>query len=107
MDIEPPVALLNPISVVREKLLEKQYAHDFPEKEYKEKREMSLHDRKFMQIASSVTFKDGCYYLSLPFHDRNAIMPNSYQIAKQQALHLETKIQRDEVYVAEYKVSIC
>ena len=34
------------------------HVHDFPEKEYKEKREMSLDDRKFMQIASSVTFKD-------------------------------------------------
>lgn len=43
---ERTVASVNRISIVHiERLLERQYAHDFPEKDYEEKVEMSADDR--------------------------------------------------------------
>lgn len=48
------MASVNRISIVHiERFLERQYAHDFPEKDYEEEMEMSADDRQFMQIASS------------------------------------------------------
>ena len=87
-----------------ERLLERQYAHDLPEKDYEEKMEMSVDDRQFMQIASSsVVLTDGHYYLPLPLCDRNISMPNNYQMAEQQTLHLKRKFQKDQVYANEYR----
>ena len=105
MDKERPRALVNRISIVHlENLLKEQYAHDFPEKEYDEKREMSVDDRKFAQIASSsVALKDGHYHLPLPLRDRNTVMPNNYQMAEQRALYLKRKFKKDDVYATEYK----
>ena len=105
MDDDNPVALVNRISIVHlEQLLEEQYAHDFPEKGYEEKREMSADDRMFMQMeSSSVAFKNGHYYLPLPLCDRNVIMPNNRQMAEQRTVHLKRKFQRDQVYATEYK----
>ena len=105
IDDECPTALVNRISIVHiEKLLENQYTHDFPEKAYEEKREMSVEDQKFMQIASSsVTLKNGHYHLPLPLQDRNIFMPNNYQMAEQRVLHLKRKLQKDKMYASEYK----
>lgn len=84
VDEERPVALVNRISIHLEKLLERQYAYDLPEKEYEEKVEMPADDQQFMQVASSsVTLQNGHYHLPLPLHDRNIIMPNNYQMAEQ------------------------
>lgn len=47
------VASVNRISVERlETLLRQQYRHDFPEKEYEEKPQMSVEDTKFMNMMS-------------------------------------------------------
>lgn len=102
---EGAVASVNRISIVHiERLLEGQYAHDFPEKNYEEKAEMSADDRQFMQIASSsAVLKDGHYYLPLPLRDRNISMPNNYQMAEQRTLHLKRKFLKDQVYASEYK----
>ena len=104
-DDEHPVALVNRISIVHlEQFLEKQYAHDFPEKGYEEKREMSADGRMYMQIvSSSVTLKDGHYYLPLPLRDRKIIMTNNRQMAEQRTFHIKRKFQRDEVYATDYK----
>lgn len=54
-------------------LLIRQYNHVFPEKDYDEKREMSVEDKLFMSIAtSSAELKYGHYHLPLPFRDKDA-----------------------------------
>lgn len=80
----------NHISVTELKdLLVHQYNHDFPKRKYDEKKEMSAEDRKFMQSAkSSVMLKNGHYYMSLPPRDRDVMMLNNCDVAKQQALNL-------------------
>lgn len=105
MEEERTLASVNRISIVHvERLLERQYAHDFPEKDYEEKAEMSADDQQFMQIASSsVTLKDGHYYLPLPLRDRNISMPNNYQMVEQRMLPLKRKFQKDPVYATEYR----
>lgn len=96
-----PVTSANHISVAHlEELLVKQYKHDFPEEEC----QMSIEDRKCMNIASnSVTLKDGHYHLPLPLRDRNITLPNNYPMAKQRALNLKRKFKKDQVYATEYK----
>ena len=65
---------------------------------------MSVDDQQFMQIASSsVTLRDGHYYLPLPLRDRDISMPNNYQMAEQRMLHLKRKFQKDQVYGSEYR----
>lgn len=85
-------------------LLVYQYNHDFPESEYEEKSEMSAEDRKFMEIvSSSITLKDRHYYLPLPFHNKQVVLPNNRDMAKQRALNIIRKFKKDEGYAAEYK----
>lgn len=85
-------------------LLVNQYNHDFPEREYEEKSEMSAEDRKFMEIvSSSITLKDRHYYLPLPFRNKHVVLPNNRDMAKQRALNIIRKFKKDEGYAAEYK----
>ena len=77
-----PIAVSsNRISVVELKdLLIRQYHQDFSENMYKEKIEMSVEDKRFMEIAcSSVFLKDGHYHLPPPFRDKNKIMPEHHR----------------------------
>lgn len=95
----------NHISVTELKdLLVQPYNHDFPERKYDEKKEMSAEDHKFMQSAkSSVMLKNGHYYMSLPLRDRDMMMPNNRDFAKQQALNLIRKFKSDPTYALEYR----
>lgn len=74
----PIAASANRISVVELKNLLRQYNQDFSENRYNEKSEMSVEDKQFMEIASSsVSLKDGHYHLSLPFQDKDKVMPDN------------------------------
>ncbi len=85
-------------------LLIRQYNHDFPEKEYEEKREMSVEDKTFMSIVtSSVELKNGHYHLPLPFRDKEAILPNNYEMAAQRTLNLAKRFKKDPAYANEYR----
>lgn len=85
-------------------LLVNQYNHDFPEREYEEKSEMSAEDRRFMEIvSSSITLKDHHYYLPLPFRNKDVVLPNNRDMAKQRALNIIRKFKKDKGYAAEYK----
>ncbi len=72
----------NRISMVSPKdLMIQQYNHDFPVRNYEEKAEMSMEDKRFMQImASSAGMKNGYYQLNLPFK-QNITMPNNRHLA--------------------------
>ncbi|KAL0151450.1 hypothetical protein M9458_053236 [Cirrhinus mrigala] len=84
-------------------LLIRQYNHDFPEKDYDEKREMSVEDKLFMSIAtSSVELKNGHYHLPLPFRDKDATLPNNYEMAAQRMLNLAKRFKKDSAYANEY-----
>lgn len=86
-----------------QQLLISQYNHDFPEKEYDEKKEMSIEDQMFMDIASnSLIRKDGHYYLPLPFRDKDPTFPDNYDMAAQRAWSLAKRMNRDSAYASEY-----
>lgn len=70
--------MVNHISMEKLKnLLIRQHNHDFPEKDYEEKREMSVEVKTFMSIAtSSEELKKGHYLLLLPFCEIDATLPN-------------------------------
>lgn len=84
-------------------LLISQYNHDFPEKEYDEKLELSFEDRMFMDMASkSLIRKDGHYHLPLPFRDKDPILPDNYDMVAQRAWSLAKKLNKDSAYASEY-----
>ena len=69
----------NRIAVVNlDDLVRQNFNHDFPEKVYEEKAEMSIQDKQFMHIMSaSAIMKDGHYQLKLPFKKDDISMPNN------------------------------
>lgn len=101
-----PVASVNRISIEQlEKLLVNQYHHDFPEREYEGKLQMSAEESKFMQLVSSAaTLKDNHYYLPLPLRNSDVIMPNNHHIVEQRVHYLAMKFKKDAAYAEEYKV---
>jgi len=100
------VASVNRISIEPlENLLVNQYHHDFPEREYEGKLQMSVEESKFRQLVSSAaTLKDNHYYLPLPLRNSDVIMPNNHHIAEQRVHYLAMKFQKDAAYAEEYKV---
>ncbi|KAK0143396.1 hypothetical protein N1851_018466 [Merluccius polli] len=84
-------------------LLIRQYNNDFPEKEREEKREMSVEDRRFMDLTSrSATFKNGHYHLPLPFRHEDVTLPNNQEVAAQHTVedlshlpHSDPELKRD------------
>lgn len=95
---------VNRISVANlEKLLISQYNHDFNEKTSEEKRELSVEDKRFLEIAnSSVLHIDGHYTLNLPFRKEDVQMPNNRLIAMQRLQSLKRKLKRNESFHKEY-----
>lgn len=86
-----------------EQLLISQHNQDFSEKASEDKPEMSMEDRKFMTCAnSSVTLKDGHYYLDLPFRRNVLVMPNNGSVAEQRLLGLKRKLEKNEHFKKEY-----
>ena len=68
------------------------------------KRKMSAEDRKFMQSAKSlVMLKNRHCYMSLQLRDRDVMMLNNRDIAKQRALNLIRKFKSDPTYALEYR----
>ena len=97
-------ATVNRISIANlEKLLINQYNHDFNEKASEEKREHSIEDKRFLEIASkSVSLIDGHYTLNLPFRKDDVLMPNNHHIAMQRLQSLKRKLKRNESFYNEY-----
>ncbi|KAK0151923.1 hypothetical protein N1851_006693 [Merluccius polli] len=85
-------------------LLINQYNNDFPEQDYKEKREMSVEDKEFMDLTTkAVTVKHGHYYLPLPFRDKDVVLPNNHDVAAKRTLSLSRRFRKDSAYATEYK----
>ena len=105
---EHPSARVNRITVDSvtdlEKLLVSQYNTDFNEKASEEKRELSVEDKRFIEIMnSSAVLKDGHYNLDLPFRQKKVQMPNNRQIALQRLQSLKRKFKKNESFYKEYK----
>lgn len=100
-----PVASVNRISIEKlETLLKQQYSHDFPEKEYEERPQISVEDLQFINMMSKeTTLKDNHYYLPLPLRNKDVVMPNNYQIAEQRALYLSKKFRNNPTFAEEYR----
>nr|XP_054607751.1 uncharacterized protein LOC129167238 [Nothobranchius furzeri] len=94
----------NRISVAKlEELLISQYNQDFDEKTLEEKHEMSIEDKKFMEIMeNSACTLDGHYCLDLPFKKDDIIMPNNRCVMAQRLQTLKRKFERNKVYKKEY-----
>lgn len=94
----------NRISLVDlQELMVSQYNTDFNEKAYEEKTEMSVDDKRFLNIASeSVKVKEGHYCINLPFKADSIMMPNNRLVAEQRLLNLKRKFKRDPNYQKEY-----
>lgn len=85
-------------------LLIRQYNNDFPERDYEEKLEMSIEDKKFMDITTrSVIFQNGHYHLPLPFRDKDVTLPDNKEMAVQRAMGLSRRFTKDSAYASEYK----
>lgn len=70
---------------------------------YEEKNEISVEDKRFMEIASSsALFKDGHYHLPLPFRDKDKVMPDNYNMVKERTRHLMKKFRKHKMYAEEY-----
>jgi len=86
-----------------QELLVSQYNTDFNEKAYEEKSEMSLNDKKFLNIVNeSVKVKEGHYCINSPFKADTITMPNNRVVAEQRLLNLRRKFKRDPNYQREY-----
>ncbi|XDV29292.1 hypothetical protein PO909_032429 [Leuciscus waleckii] len=85
-----------------EQLLISQYNQDFSEVASEEKTEMSVEDRRFLEIANEAVLQDGHYYLKLPFRKTDVSMPNNRQVAEQRLQTLKRKRKKDEQYKQEY-----
>lgn len=101
---EQHTARVNRISVeTLELLLKKQYQHDFNEKMSEDKEEMSREDAKFMEIMEkSVSFKDGHYSVKLPFKNKDIVVSNNLNIAKQRLVGIKRKFERNVKFQQEY-----
>ncbi|KAK0131909.1 hypothetical protein N1851_033296 [Merluccius polli] len=94
---------VNRISVARlEELLISQYNQDFSEVASEEKTEMSIEDKRFLEMANKAVLNDGHYNLKLPFRKTDVCMPNNRQVAEQRLQSLKRKMKKDEQYKQEY-----
>lgn len=102
--VQPQSLHFNQISVTTlNDLLIRQYNHDFPEKKYNDKEEQSVNDKQFLDIMESeVKFRDGHYYLHLPFKEAQCEMPNNRHLAEQRAMSLKRKFLRNQHFHQEY-----
>ncbi|KAL2083621.1 hypothetical protein ACEWY4_021394 [Coilia grayii] len=94
----------NRISLIDlQELLVSQYNTEFNERVYEEKSEMSVDDKKFLNIANeSVRVKKGHYCINLPFKADVITLPNNRVVAEQRLLNLKGKFKRDPNYKKEY-----
>lgn len=82
--------IVNRISVASlEELLISPYNQDFNEVAHQKKTELSIEDKRFLEIARGAVQVDGNYSLKLPFREANVSLPNSCQIAEQRLTELK------------------
>lgn len=95
---------VNQVSVESlELLLEKQYKHDFNEKDAEDKIETSGEESGFTEImAQSVKLQNGHYSLKLPFKTKDVYLPNNRCVALQHLTSLTGKLERNEKFHQEY-----
>ena len=105
---QPTHIFSNRISIINlNDLMIQQFNYDFPEKGYEEKAEMSIEDKRFMQIMSnSTTMKDGHYQIDLPFKQNDIAMPNNRHLAEQRVMSLKRKFKKDPEFHKEYTVEV-
>ncbi|XP_035660814.1 uncharacterized protein LOC118405422 [Branchiostoma floridae] len=95
---------VNRISVDQnlETQLESYFNHDFSEAK-EDKREMSMEDKRFMEIVEEETKKSGDHYeVPLPFKRPNPAMPNNRPLAVQRLKHLQRKLSKDVNFKKDY-----
>ncbi|XP_013856523.1 uncharacterized protein LOC106512453, partial [Austrofundulus limnaeus] len=80
-----------------------QYNMDFNEKTLEEEHEMSMEDKRFIEIMERSTCKqNGHYCLDLPFNKDDIIMPNNRCIVEQRIQNLKRKFEKNKAYKEEY-----
>lgn len=96
---------VNRVSVIEiEQLLIQQYNTDFPERRYEDKEEMSQEDKQFMLAVQRTTkYEDGHYCVGLPLKCDTVEMPNNRCMAEQRAAGIKRKLQKNEVFLEDYK----
>ncbi|CAH1277471.1 TRAF3 [Branchiostoma lanceolatum] len=88
--------------ITLEQQLTEYFNNDFSETR-EDKKEMSVEDKKFMNIVSKGTNKNnGHYQVPLPFKNGRPKLPNNKQIALQRAQHVRRKMMRNESFQQEY-----
>ena len=93
----------NRISVTNiEELLISQYNQEFSELASNEKAEMSMEDKRFLEVASEAVLQDGHYSLKLPFRKANVNLPNNRPVAEQRLQSLKMKMEKDQKFKQEY-----
>lgn len=86
-----------------ERMLLQQYNVDFPEHDCDEKLEMSIEEKRLMELVlKSVEHKEGHYYIKLPTKDPELKMSNNQDTAVQRALSLKKKLSRNHDFHKEY-----
>ena len=77
---------------------------DFADSIVEDKTEMSQDERRFMQNAEEmVELRNGHYQISLPFKNRQALVPNDISQATQRADWLKRKLERELRLLEGYK----
>ncbi|XP_066302034.1 uncharacterized protein [Branchiostoma lanceolatum] len=88
--------------ITLEQQLTEYFNNDFSETR-EDKKEMSVEDKRFMNIVSKGTNKNnGHYQVPLPFKNGRPKLPNNKQVALQRAQHLKRKMMRNESFQQEY-----
>lgn len=107
MDCARPEVTVNRIAVVNlEDMWQQQFKMDFPECSQDGQTGYSKEDEKLMELeTNSVKLVDGHYETGLPLK-RRVYMPNNRKIVEQHALHLKRRLQKDYVFLADYKTYI-
>ena len=70
-----------------------QYHHNFPEKHHEEQPQLSVEDKRFLQMMSSSAqrWRMGHHQLQLPFKKRETLTPTNCHLAEQRVLSLKRK----------------
>ncbi|XP_060799417.1 uncharacterized protein LOC132901020 [Neoarius graeffei] len=89
-----------------EKLIISQYNQDFQENASEEKTEMSVEDKRFLQMANEAVLENGHYSLKLPFRKASVHMPSNRKMAEQRLNSLKRKMARNDQFKQEYTAFI-
>ena len=86
-----------------DKLVRHSIDSEFPERRIDDKKEHSSEDKEFLtKVEQTIQFQDGHYYISLPFHDPNVVMPNNYEQAVNRLSSLSKRFVKDSKFKDDY-----